>query len=201
MINAGIVGGTGYTGQELLRLLEQEGLVTLSPRRGARVTALSVQEVEQLFDIRSALSSLAAQLATHNISRDELVQLRATVENMARIAAEGGDAKEYTALSSQSGEILASAARNPRLFAMLQSLWRQTLRYAQLGLYSRERRRESARCWLQLVEAMEVGDAKRAGDINADTIVRSRDAAVRRLREQASEPNTPNRYAENDDQA
>jgi DNA-binding GntR family transcriptional regulator len=177
--------------REALRLLEQEGLVTVSPRRGAQVTALSIQEVEQLFDIRSALSSLAAQFATHNISSDELAALRATVEAMTRVANKGGDAQEYTALSSQSGQILASAARNPRLFAMLQSLLRQTLRYAQLGLHSRERRRESARCWRQLVEAIEAGDAKRAGEINADAIMRSRDAAVRRLREQASEANTP----------
>jgi DNA-binding GntR family transcriptional regulator len=173
--------------REALRMLEQDGLVTMSPRRGAQVTMLSIEEVEQLFDIRSALSSLAAQLATRNISPDELAALRAAVENMRRVAEKGGDAQEYTALSSQSGQILTSAARNPRLFGMLQSLWRQTLRYAQLGLHSRERRRESARCWLQLIEAMEAGDAKRAGEINADTIMRSRDAAVRRLREQATE--------------
>ncbi len=170
--------------REALRLLEQEGLITLSPRRGAQVTTLSIEEVEQLFDIRASLSSLAARQATHHITPGELAALRATVDKMARIAKEGGDAQEYTALSSQSGQILAAAARNPRLFALLQTLWRQTLRYAQLGLHSRQRRSESARSWLQLVDAMEAGDAERAGEINASTIMRSRDAAVRRLHEQ-----------------
>ncbi len=172
--------------REALRMLEQDGLVTVSPRRGAQVTALRIEEVEQLFDIRAALSSLAAQQATRHITPGELQALRATVEKMARIADEGGDAQEYSALSSQSGQILATAARNPRLLAMLMSLWRQTLRYAQLGLHSPERRRESARCWSRLVEAIEAGDAERAGEINADSIKRSRDAAVRRLREQAT---------------
>lgn len=171
--------------REALRMLEREGLVTVSPRRGAQVTDLSITEVEQLFDIRSALSSLAAQQATRHITPGELAMLRTTVEKMQQIADEGADAQAYTALSSQSGQILAAAARNPRLFDMLQSLWRQTLRYAQLGLHSPERRRESARSWMQLVEAMEAGEAERAGAINAATIVRSRDAAVRRLRGQA----------------
>lgn len=172
--------------REALRMLEQDGLVTVSPRRGAQVTTLSIEEVEQLFDIRAALTSLAAQQAARNITAQELAALRGTVAAMARIAETGGDAQEYSALSSQSGQILATAARNPRLLSMLLSLWRQTLRYAQLGLFSAERRRESAKLWTSLVEALEAGDAERAGAINAETIRRSRDAAVRRLREQES---------------
>lgn len=170
--------------REALRLLEQDGLVTVSPRRGAQITELSIEEVEQLFDIRAALSSLAARHATERITVDELEQLRGLVETMKDLAETSDDTAEYSALSSQCGQILATAACNPRLLSMLMSLWRQTLRYAQLGLNSRQRRRESADCWMRLVDAMEAGEAERAGDINAETIRRSRDAVVRKLRDE-----------------
>jgi DNA-binding GntR family transcriptional regulator len=172
--------------REALRLLEQEGLVTFSPRRGAQVTELSIEEVEQLFDIRAALSSLAARNAARNIKPAELQQLRNLVGEMQRCAASGGNAIQYTALSSQCGQIVADAAQNPRLLTLLKSLWRQTLRYAQLGLHSEQRRQESVRLWQQLVEAIESGDSARAGEINADTIRLSKEAVVRLLRGQVS---------------
>ncbi len=170
--------------REALRLLEQEGLVTFSPRRGAQVTELSIDEVEQLFDIRAALSSLAARNAAQNVKPAELQQLRSLVAEMQRCAATGGDAIQYTALSSQCGQIIAGAAQNPRLLILLKSLWRQTLRYAQLGLHSVERRQESVRLWARLVQAIEQGDAALAGEINADTIRLSKEAVVRLLRAQ-----------------
>ncbi|MCB1387634.1 MAG: GntR family transcriptional regulator [Rhodobacteraceae bacterium] len=170
--------------REALRLLEQEGLVTFEPRRGAQVTELSISEVEQLFDIRAALSSLAAINAASNIQPGDLHQLRSLVAQMKQHAEAGGDAIHYTALSSQCGQIIAGAAQNPRLLTMLKSLWRQTLRYAQLGLHSADRRRESAQLWADLVQAIERGDAGRAGEINADTIRRSKESVLRLLRAQ-----------------
>ncbi|MCL4187137.1 MAG: GntR family transcriptional regulator [Rhodobacteraceae bacterium] len=167
--------------REALRILEREGLVTMSPRRGAQVTALSIAEVEQLFDIRAALSSLAAQQAARNILPDELEALGRNVAAMGRLAEDSEGAGEYVALSSQCSQIIATAARNPRLLAMLLSLWRQTLRYSQLGLGSRERRRESAGCWAELAAAVATGEAERAGAVNARTILLSKAEAVRRL--------------------
>jgi len=172
--------------REALRILEREGLVTMSPRRGAQVTALSIAEVEQLFDIRAALSSLAAQQAARNIRPGELEALRRTVDAMGRLAEDGGGGTEYVALSSQCSQIVATAARNPRLLAMLLSLWRQTLRYSQLGLGSRERRRESARSWAALAAAVAAGDADRAGAVMARTILLSKAEAVRRLHADAA---------------
>lgn len=171
--------------REALRLLEQEGLVTFSPRRGAQVTELSIEEVEQLFDIRAALSSLAARNAAQNIRPAQLTLLRNLVAEMRKCAVTGGNAIQYIALSSQCGQILADAAQNPRLLTLLKSLWRQTLRYAQLGLHSDQRRQESVRLWEQLVEALAAGDPARAGDINAETIRLSKAAVVRLLRAQA----------------
>jgi len=41
--------------REALRQLEAEGLVTIIPHRGAVVSALSLEEIEELFEIRAVL--------------------------------------------------------------------------------------------------------------------------------------------------
>lgn len=168
--------------REALRILEHEGLVTLSPRRGAQVTELTIEEVEQLFDIRAALSALAAQSAARNISAQDLELFNQLTAQLVEVAASTDQVSEYTILSAQAGQLLAKAANNPRLHALIQSLSRQTLRYAQLGLSTRERRQESAQCWRSLYEAIKAGDGERARQINVDTIIKSKEAAVALLR-------------------
>src|SRR5689334_1530827 len=55
--------------REALRQLEAQGLVQIEPRRGARVTLLSADEVDDLYEIRASLLAVAARrVATHRDS-------------------------------------------------------------------------------------------------------------------------------------
>jgi len=173
--------------REALRLLENEGLVTFSPRRGATVTVLSIEEVEQLFDIRAALSGLAAQQAAKNINPELLKQLREIINTIAKGVATGINVSDYIALSSQAGQIIAAASGNTKLMKMIQSLSRQTLRYAQLSLSRQERRQQSSQYWSKLLTAIEKGDAKTAGEINVETIRLSKNVAVQQLKQNPNE--------------
>lgn len=47
--------------REALRQLEAEGLITTTPHRGPAVTALSVEQVEQIYALRGVLESFAAR--------------------------------------------------------------------------------------------------------------------------------------------
>jgi len=173
--------------REALRLLENEGLVTFSPRRGATVTVLSIEEVEQLFDIRAALSGLAAQQAAKNINPELLKQLREIINIIAKGVATGINVSDYIALSSQAGQIIAAASGNTKLMKMIQSLSRQTLRYAQLSLSTQERRQQSSQYWSKLLTAIEKGDVKTAGEINVETIRLSKNVAVQQLKQNPNE--------------
>lgn len=52
-----------HTARAALRALAAEGLVVIEPHRGARVAALGVDEVEGLYELRTALEVEAARLA------------------------------------------------------------------------------------------------------------------------------------------
>lgn len=58
--------------REAIRKLELEGFVVMIPHRGTYVADISLKDVTQVFEIRSALEELAAQLAAERITPDEI---------------------------------------------------------------------------------------------------------------------------------
>ncbi len=61
--------------REALKVLAAEGLLELLPNRGARVRALSEQDLMELFDVMGGLESLAGRLACEAITDDEVVEI------------------------------------------------------------------------------------------------------------------------------
>ena len=62
--------------REAIRKLEQEGYVIMMPRRGTYVADVSEVDVKEIFEIRSALESLATGLAARRIEQEELEELQ-----------------------------------------------------------------------------------------------------------------------------
>src|SRR5947209_1775520 len=63
--------------REALRLLDKRGLVRIEPRRGARVTQLSADEVDDLYEIRASLLAVAARRVAARADRALLDESRA----------------------------------------------------------------------------------------------------------------------------
>ena len=61
--------------REALKVLASEGLVELLPNRGARVRALSPQDLAELFDVMGGLEALAGRLACENITDNEIAEV------------------------------------------------------------------------------------------------------------------------------
>lgn len=61
--------------REAIRKLELEGFVVMVPRRGTYVADISLKDIAQVFEIRSALEQLSAGLAAERITPDELEDL------------------------------------------------------------------------------------------------------------------------------
>jgi DNA-binding GntR family transcriptional regulator len=171
--------------REALRILERDGLVTILPRRGALVTALTIDEVREIFDVRAMLHGLRDRLIAEDPARQRvLALLEQQVAQLARFARDARRGHDYVETVWTLNRILTQACPNARLRTILDSLARQTLRYSQLGLATPERRRESVQHWQKLVEAIRKGDGARAERIARDRVTASRDAAIRALEAQ-----------------
>jgi DNA-binding GntR family transcriptional regulator len=169
--------------REALRILERDGLVQIHARRGAQVTQLTVDEVNDLFEVRISLLGLAARLAAERHDPAYLARFAAGVERILA-AAKVDDADAYTSVIYRQNLLLAEGGRNEFLRQLFTSLAHRTLRYARLGLSTPKRRQQSARNWRLLLSALQSKKPAQA-QAAAEKLVRdSRDTAVRMLRQE-----------------
>ncbi len=68
--------------REAFRLLASEGLIELTPNRGAQVVALSESDIRDSFELMGALEALAGELACARITTDEIAQIKALTFQM-----------------------------------------------------------------------------------------------------------------------
>ena len=174
--------------RDALRILQNSGLVTIHPYRGAEVTALTVREVKEIYQVRAALVGLRARWLAEDNARAELVaQVEAPVVRLAELAKRGAP-EEYTAVALSINRALTESLSNRWLQSMLQALTLQTSRYTRLALATGERRRESARLWRELIEAIKAGNGKHAEEIASAISLATRDAAIRYLERRSDSP-------------
>jgi DNA-binding GntR family transcriptional regulator len=100
--------------REAFRILCSEGLVTLSPHRGAEVSGTSQEELEELFEVRAMIEARAAALAASRASPDHIAQLEQQVARMAA-AIRGKDTVAYYRASAAFHDDLVDAAGNRSL--------------------------------------------------------------------------------------
>jgi DNA-binding GntR family transcriptional regulator len=68
--------------REALRELEADGIVTIFPHRGAVVTKLSVEDLQDIYEIRAALEEMATRLAIPFITEKTLTELSNVINQM-----------------------------------------------------------------------------------------------------------------------
>lgn len=110
--------------REGLLLLQIEGFVRLSPRRGFQVVGFSRQDVRDIFWAQATLAGELAARAAGAITEDELPELdRLLAEHAAAI--EAGDEPRYTRLGHQFHRAINLAARSARLAVLLGTMAKQ----------------------------------------------------------------------------
>lgn len=167
--------------REALRLLDNRGLVRIEPRRGARVTLLSAEEVDDLYEIRASLLAVAARRVA---LRGDAAVVAAAQRLLARVAQHSSDpshGKYFEAVYALS-QLIAESSGSERLSGLVRSFSQQVARYTRLSLRSVERRRKSAQNWKRLVRALEMRDAPLAEDVMRQLVTGSQEAIREVLR-------------------
>jgi DNA-binding GntR family transcriptional regulator len=149
--------------REAMRLLEQEGLIVVQPRRGATVATLTDQDVYEILTLRSALERTAVELGVPVRIPSRLQACRDALERMA----EAARAEDRAALVESGYAFHASivaVAGHRRIDEIYASLHRQLLLCMARNLYVRERYYEDLHVHVarhrHLLELVEAGDPK-----------------------------------------
>lgn len=152
--------------REALRRLDAEGLVEFTPNRGARVTAWSGQELDDLYDIRAMLESYGAKLAARRITPEELTELDSLARRMEALSRKGASAADdMTLLNGEFHRLIVRASRSPQLDSMVRGIMDVPLIYRTFQRYSPSRMKASSQHHLELVEAIRAGDGEWAESV------------------------------------
>lgn len=142
--------------REAARLLENQGLLRASPRRGFFVRELSAADVDELYDLRICVERHAAVAASRRLTPEARVALRRQLDLMDTIARED-DPSTIVEADYQFHRMICEAAGNGRLLRLFDGLASE-LRIV-IGLIGRlyDDPMKLARAHVPLLDAIEAG--------------------------------------------
>jgi DNA-binding GntR family transcriptional regulator len=155
--------------REALGRLESEGLIGITPRRGAVVTELTRDEFLEAYQVREALETLAIRLAVPRLEESGFERLRALQQEMIGHA-ERGRVNAFFDANAEFHGLLVDASGNRKLHEMYRVLMDQMGRYLARSLALRGSLERSVAEHSAILEAVEAGDADRATRLLADHI-------------------------------
>jgi len=113
--------------REALRILEREGLVVIHPRKGAYVSNITFEDLNNITIVRANLESLAAQLAIPNLTLENLENME-TLLNKMQEETQKLSVIEFTSTHNKFHESFIFACGNRILIDILSKLRRQFFR-------------------------------------------------------------------------
>ena len=147
--------------REAIRKLELEGYVIMMPRCGTYVASMSIRDINEIFEIRTALESLSNGLAAERITDEELESLQRLLVMIGGYVEEGNMDK-IVETDIEFHDLLYKAARNSRLVGIISNLREQLTRFRTLSMSYPGRLETTLEEHREIVEAIAEGDVKRA---------------------------------------
>ena len=114
--------------REALRQLEAEGLVTFSPHRGAVVSVLSLDEIDELFDLRAEIECELLRRAIPKMSKEQLDRATDVLDEF-QDALAAGEATRWGPLNWHFHAALYAPANRNLTMGVLQKLHQHSDRY------------------------------------------------------------------------
>ncbi|WP_175860327.1 GntR family transcriptional regulator [Burkholderia cepacia] len=147
--------------REALGRLCVEGLMEAFPRRGYRITPVTMKDISDLFAVRATLEGMAAALAASNLSDDELDMLD-RLADASYVVGEGTSTKSFVASNEKFHLAIAQGSRNPRLVSLVMSHLEECDRLHYIGARSRDINPETNTDHHEIVAALRRRDAVEA---------------------------------------
>ncbi|MGL4810911.1 MAG: GntR family transcriptional regulator [Beijerinckiaceae bacterium] len=143
--------------REALLQLEAEGLVRIEPHKGAVVTPLSWEEVEDVFALRVLLEPRLLSASLPNLRADDLDEMD-RIQDAFAAAVTTGDAGQWGTLNAALHLAMYRRAAQPRTLAIVTTLLQTSERYTRLQLATPEAWARADREHAALIACCRSGD-------------------------------------------
>jgi DNA-binding GntR family transcriptional regulator len=167
--------------REALKLLAAEGLLELRSNRSAQIAPLRQNEIDEIFEVISAIEGIAARLAASRITNQELKRLTQLQERM-ETHHDNGKLEEYFKINQEIHGFIIACAKNGVLQSTHDTLLARAERARYFALSSRTRWDDSVREHRQILKALKARDAEAASQALAQHVLRTGRAVSEQLR-------------------
>ena len=107
--------------REALRMLAQENLVGIVPRKGAQVLKMSEKDVKDILEVRASLETLAVELAAIRITDEEVASLKKIHKNFVK-AVNSAEFSDMADLDANFHDVIFRASKNDKLLSIVNNL-------------------------------------------------------------------------------
>jgi len=148
--------------REAFNRLEKEGFVTIIPRKGAAVSKITAQAIEDIFDIfeiRETLESLAVKKSIGKISIEQLEKVGESFKKFIDKPVNAESCIQYLALDKKFHDLLSQNCGNKKLIELLANLQEQIHWLRNISL-KRITFAGSVKEHLAIIEALKKNDEK-----------------------------------------
>ena len=171
---AGRMGISRGPVREAFRALEETGLVRVEKNRGVFVRQISVEEADEIYDVRASLDEMIGRRVAECARADQLGALRALIARMEG-AAGRSDSTEYYAANIEFHDALARFAGNLKLLEMYRRLVNELSLYRRRTFERGAILTTSVREHKRIVEAIAARNGALAGKLMRDHALASRE--------------------------
>lgn len=167
--------------REALQRLDAEGLVSFQPHKGAIVSQLSLDEIEELFEVRKLLECELLRYAVPRLTPADLK----SVEDILKVydeAFRAGDVAKWGELNREFHDRLYRASNRPKTLEIVRMIGNNTVRFTQAQLALSGATDRAEREHHQILEACKAGNVDEAVALLANHIQSSADSLMECLR-------------------
>ncbi len=164
--------------REALKVLSNEGLIEISPRKGARVTLLSPEELSETIELRAELEGLSARNAARHCHHETRTALQALLDE-GNSAAERGNMAELQIANDRVHAQLGEAAHNRYLAEFMRSLRDRTY-----WLFSSQASGRAMDSWAEhskILQAVIAGQEDLAADLAMTHVLKVGETVVKSM--------------------
>ena len=163
--------------REALRMLEHDGLVKILPKKGTIVSGFTVDDVEEIYEIRKALEILALKSAIPSLSIQGLIRIRKELQEIENET----DYRIHAEFDAKFHNYFIDASANKRLIGVLGQMMRLIRRFRNIGFKDPVLRKSAYNYHFDLINALCVRDSNAAVTILTEHLDESKIHSISHL--------------------
>lgn len=164
--------------REAIHKLEKEGLVLIEPRRGARSSIISMQDIIDVLAVRQDLEGLAAEMAAAKISAEEIEKLDALTCKYDE-AIKAGDTEKVIAFDEDFHKAIVAVAGNRTLETFVLSIQELVKRFRYIYYDNFNRYKNMPGEHQRIIAALESGDGAKARETANEHVATLKEFVIR----------------------